>query len=81
MLRGAAGDARHRGPVRLRVVGAMQQAETQIDIGRRLTVADRVALLQQGGEVGGETASEFAQFLAIDIPKWRKIATDAQLTP
>ena len=54
MLRGAAGDARHRRPVRLRMVGAMQQAQAQIDISRRLTVADRVALLQQGGEVGGE---------------------------
>ena len=59
------------------VVDTLQQTVRQIlllpDVQRDLT--------KEGGEVGGETASEFAQFLAIDIPKWRKIATDAQLTP
>jgi tripartite-type tricarboxylate transporter receptor subunit TctC len=59
------------------VIDTLQQTVKQIlllpDVQRDLT--------KEGGEVGGETASEFAQFLAIDIPKWRKIATDAQLTP
>ena len=59
------------------VVDTLQQTVRQIlllpDVQRDLT--------KEGGEVGGETASDFAQFLAIDIPKWRKIATDAQLTP
>ena len=59
------------------VVDTLQQTVRQIlllpDVQRDLT--------KEGGEVGGETASEFALFLAIDIPKWRKIATDAQLTP
>ncbi len=59
------------------VIDTLQQTVKQIlllpDVQRDLT--------KEGGEVGGETASEFALFLAIDIPKWRKIATDAQLTP
>ena len=59
------------------VIDTLQQTVKQIlllpEVQRDLT--------KEGGEVGGETASEFAQFLAIDIPKWRKIATDAQLTP
>ena len=59
------------------VIDTLQQTVKQIlllpDVQRDLT--------KEGGEVGGETASDFAQFLAIDIPKWRKIATDAQLTP
>ena len=59
------------------VIDTLQQTVRQIlllpDVQRDLT--------KEGGEVGGETASEFALFLAIDIPKWRKIATDAQLTP
>ena len=38
-------------------------------------------LTKEGGEVGGESPAEFAKFLAIDIPRWKKIAIEAELAP
>jgi tripartite-type tricarboxylate transporter receptor subunit TctC len=38
-------------------------------------------LTKEGGEVGGESPAEFAKFLSIDIPRWKKIAVDAELAP
>ena len=37
-------------------------------------------LTKEGGEVGGETPAEFARFLSLDVPKWKKIAKDADLS-
>ena len=52
--RGGAADALDRGAVGIRVVGAMQQFQPRIDVGRRVPVPDGVAFLQQRGEVGGQ---------------------------
>ena len=38
-------------------------------------------LTKEGGEVGGESPAEFAKFLSIDIPRWKKIAVEAELAP
>ena len=59
--RGGGGAARRRGGCGgcaavgpLRVVAAVQQVEAEGDVARRVAAADRVALLQQRGEVGGQ---------------------------
>ena len=38
-------------------------------------------LTKEGGEIGGESPAEFAKFLSIDIPRWKKIAVEAELAP
>ena len=36
-------------------------------------------LSQEGGNIKAETPEEFAKFLAVDVPRWKKIVTDADL--
>jgi tripartite-type tricarboxylate transporter receptor subunit TctC len=59
------------------VIDTLQQTVKQI-----LLLPDvQYDLTKEGGEIGGEPPAEFAKFLSIDIPRWKKIAVEAELAP
>ena len=59
------------------VIDTLQQTVKQI----LLLPEVQQDLTKEGGEIGGESPAEFAKFLSIDIPRWKKIAVEAELAP
>ena len=65
-----------------RQVGTMDLVKDRYDLNDTLADADiRDKLLAQGAEAVGGTPDRLGQVVALEIPKWQKLARDANIKP